>query len=180
MKPFDFDLFVIGAGSGGVRAARMAAARGARVAIAESRFFGGTCVNVGCVPKKLFMYGSHFSEEFTDAAGYGWSVGEPRFDWPTLRDNKTAEINRLTGLYKTMLQEAGVHIIEGHARLLDPHTVEVDGSSCRAERILLTPGGYPFIPEDLIGREHVMSSDDLFYMERFPQKVVVVLSLIHI
>ncbi len=116
MSNWDYDLFVIGAGSGGVRASRMAARYGARVAVAESRYLGGTCVNVGCVPKKLFVYGSHFAEDFEDAAAYGWRIDAPKFDWPTLRDNKTREIERLNGIYRGLLDGAGVEIITGVAR----------------------------------------------------------------
>ena len=117
MAHYDYDLFVIGAGSGGVRASRMSARFGARVAVAENRYLGGTCVNVGCVPKKLFVYGAEFSEAFDDAAGFGWSVGTRKFDWPTLRDNKTREIQRLNGVYERMLGDAGVTVMNGAARL---------------------------------------------------------------
>ncbi|MGD8418294.1 MAG: FAD-dependent oxidoreductase, partial [Pseudomonadales bacterium] len=116
---YDYDLFVIGAGSGGVRAARMSASYGGRVAIAEDRYLGGTCVNVGCVPKKLFVYGSHFSEDFEDAAAYGWTVSSERLDWAALRDNKTREIERLNGVYAGLLDNAGVTRVWGTARLVD-------------------------------------------------------------
>ena len=119
MPEFDYDLFVIGAGSGGVRCARMSAAAGARVAIAEERYLGGTCVNVGCVPKKLFVYAAHYHEDFADAAGFGWDVGISRLDWARLRDNKTREITRLNGVYRNLLEGRGVRILEGRARLLD-------------------------------------------------------------
>ena len=124
---FDFDLFVIGAGSGGVRAARMSASYGARVAVAENTYLGGTCVNVGCVPKKLFVYGSHFSQDFADSAAYGWSVTPAAFDWPTLLENKNREIQRLNGVYESLLDGAGVTLINGTARLTGPQEVEVDG-----------------------------------------------------
>lgn len=117
----DFDLFVIGAGSGGVRAARFAAGFGARVAVAESRYLGGTCVNVGCVPKKLLVYGAHFTEDFEQAAGFGWNLGEANFDWPTLIANKNREIQRLNGIYRNLLVNSGVSLLEGHARILGPH-----------------------------------------------------------
>src|SRR5690606_19222135 len=123
MSQYDYDLFVIGAGSGGVRAARFSADYGARVAIAEERFFGGTCVNIGCVPKKLMVYASHFAEEFEDAAGYGWTVGERSFDWPTLIANKDREIARLNGIYKRLLDGSGVEVFEARATVLDAHRV---------------------------------------------------------
>ncbi|WP_426414860.1 glutathione-disulfide reductase [Aestuariirhabdus sp. LZHN29] len=173
MSGFDFDLFVIGAGSGGVRAGRIAAGLGARVAVAEDRYMGGTCVNVGCVPKKLFVYGSHFAEDFEDARGYGWTVGESQFDWPTLRDNKTREIERLNGIYRSMLNNAGVSLLEGRARIVDAHTVEVDGQRYRTERILIATGGWPFVPE-IPGKDHVISSNEIFYLETFPKDVLVV------
>src|SRR3990167_6460186 len=123
---YDFDLFVIGAGSGGVRAARFAASFGAKVAVAESRYLGGTCVNVGCVPKKLLVYGAHFSEAFDQAEGFGWQLGEANFDWATLLGNKNREIPRLNGIYRNLLVNSGVTLLEGHARLLDGHRVEVN------------------------------------------------------
>ena len=122
---FDYDLFVLGAGSGGVRASRISASYGAKVAVAESMFLGGTCVNVGCVPKKLFVYGSHFHEDFSDAKNYGWQVQAGEFDWPVLRDNKTREIERLNGIYANLLDDAGVDLFEGHAQLVDANTVKV-------------------------------------------------------
>ncbi|MCL6269458.1 glutathione-disulfide reductase [Sansalvadorimonas sp. 2012CJ34-2] len=173
MSQFDYDLFVIGAGSGGVRASRMASATGARVAVAEGRFLGGTCVNIGCVPKKLFVYGAHYAEDFEDARGYGWTVEGAKFDWPTLRDNKTKEIERLNGIYGNVLSNAGVELINGYARVVDKHTVEVEGKQFSAERILVAPGAKPFVPE-FPGREHVITSDDAFYLEEFPRKVIVV------
>ena len=121
MSQYDFDLFVIGAGSGGVRASRMAAGFGARVAVAEDRYLGGTCVNVGCVPKKLFAYAAHFAEDLEDAAGYGWNLTADSFDWPRLVANKNAEIIRLNGIYRNLLTSAGVQLLEGRACLLDSH-----------------------------------------------------------
>lgn len=173
MAEYDFDLFVIGAGSGGVRAGRMAAAMGVRVGMAEDRYMGGTCVNVGCVPKKLFVYGSHFSEEFENAAGFGWNVGETSFDWPTLRDNKTKEIERLNGIYRNMLGNAGVNLIDGRARITGPHSVDVAGKEYTAERILIATGGWPYVPE-FPGSEHVISSNEVFYLDEFPKKAIVV------
>ena len=169
----DFDLYVVGAGSGGVRASRVAAGLGARVAVAESTHLGGTCVNVGCVPKKLFVYGAQFAEDFADAAAYGWSASAPGFDWARLRDNKTAEIERLQGVYRNLLASAGVAVHEGRARLADAHTVEINGAAYTAERILIATGSRPWTP-DLPGLEHAIISDDAFYLPRFPQRAVVV------
>lgn len=173
MAEFDFDLFVIGAGSGGVRAGRMAAAMGVRVGMAEDRYLGGTCVNVGCVPKKLFVYGSHFTEDFENAAGFGWTVGKPTFDWPTLRDNKTKEIERLNGIYRNMLVNSGVNLIDGRARISGPNSVTVAGKAYTAERILIATGGWPFVP-DFPGNEHVISSNEVFYLDQFPKRAIVV------
>ncbi len=173
MSEFDYDLFVIGAGSGGVRASRMSAATGVKVAVAEGRFLGGTCVNIGCVPKKLFVYGAHYAEDFEDARGYGWTVEGSSFDWPTLRDNKTKEIERLNGIYDNMLSNAGVELINGYAKVTGPNAVEVNGKTYTAERILVVPGAKPFVPE-FPGREHTITSDEAFYLETFPKKVIVV------
>jgi glutathione reductase (NADPH) len=170
---YDYDLFVIGAGSGGVRASRIAAGLGAKVAVAEDLYLGGTCVNVGCVPKKLFVYGSHFSEEFEAAAGFGWSVGETSFDWATLRDNKTKEIERLNGIYDNMLKNAGVEIIHGRGTIVDAHTVTVGDKQYTAERILAAVGGWPMVP-DITGSEHIISSNEVFYLDEFPKRVIVV------
>ena len=170
---YDYDLFVIGAGSGGVRASRIAAGLGAKVAVAEDLYLGGTCVNVGCVPKKLFVYGSHFAEEFEAAAGFGWTVGETSFDWPTLRDNKTKEIERLNGIYDNMLKNAGVEIIHGRGTIVDAHTVAVGDKQYTAERILVAVGGWPMVP-DIAGKEHIISSNEVFYLDEFPKRVIVV------
>lgn len=169
----DFDLFVIGAGSGGVRAARFAADFGARVAVAESRYLGGTCVNVGCVPKKLLVYGAHFSEEFAHAAGFGWSVDGTSFDWPTLIANKDREIQRLNGIYRNLLLNSGVELLEGHARLLGPNQVEVNGKTYSAAHILLATGGWPFIPA-FPGCEHAIDSNQVFHLPQLPKRVLVV------
>ena len=169
----DFDLFVIGAGSGGVRAARFAADFGARVAVAESRYLGGTCVNVGCVPKKLLVYGAHFSEEFAHAGGFGWSVEGATFDWPTLIANKDREIQRLNGIYRNLLLNSGVELLEGHARLLGPNQVEVDGKTYSAAHILVATGGWPFIPE-FPGCEHAIDSNQVFHLTELPKRVLVV------
>ena len=170
---YDYDLFVIGAGSGGVRASRMAASFGARVAVAEDRYMGGTCVNVGCVPKKLYVYASQFSNAFGDARGFGWTTSAPSFHWPTLRDNKVAEISRLNDVYQNMLGGAGVNIIDGRARFIDAHTVEVNGQSYSAERIILATGTWPFIP-NIPGSEHAITSNEIFDLENFPQRLLVV------
>ena len=170
---FDYDLFVIGAGSGGVRASRISASYGARVAVAESMFLGGTCVNVGCVPKKLFVYGSHFSEEFEDAAAYGWQVRPEHFDWSTLRDNKTKEIERLNGIYRNLLEGAGVTLFEAHATLIDAHTVQVGEHTVTSKNILVATGGWPVVPE-FPGSEHAITSNEAFYLPEFPEEVVIV------
>ncbi|WP_221798628.1 glutathione-disulfide reductase [Oceanobacter mangrovi] len=170
---FDFDLLVIGAGSGGVRASRMAAAKGARVAVVENRYLGGTCVNVGCVPKKLFVYASEYSEKAKEAAGFGVDMSVNGFDWATLRDNKTHEIERLNGIYGTMLGNAGVTVINGTARIKDAHTVTVEGKEYSAERILIAVGGWPFKPE-VPGAELAITSNEAFYLERYPKRVIVV------
>ena len=170
---YDFDLFVIGAGSGGVRAARFAAGYGARVAVAESRYLGGTCVNVGCVPKKLLVYGAHFADDFEQASGFGWSLGEANFDWTTLIANKNREIERLNGIYRNLLTSSGVSLFEGHARIVDAHTVEVNGQRHSTERILIATGGWPQIP-DIPGREHAISSNEAFFLKQLPKRVLVV------
>lgn len=170
---YDFDLFVIGAGSGGVRAARFAAGYGARVAVVESRYLGGTCVNVGCVPKKLMLYGAHFAEDFELASGFGWTVNNTEFDWKTLIHNKNREIERLNGIYRNLLVNSGVKVIEGHGRILGEHEVEVDGHRYTAEHILIATGGWPQIP-DIEGREHAISSNEVFFLEHLPKRVIVV------
>jgi glutathione reductase (NADPH) len=170
---YDYDLFVIGAGSGGVRAARMSAQYGAKVAIAEDRYLGGTCVNVGCVPKKLFVYASEFSHAFRDAAGFGWQIGETGFHWATLRDNKTREIERLNGIYGNLLKNAGVELISGAATITGAHQVEVGGICYSAKYILVAVGGWPWLP-DIPGIEHAISSNEVFYLDNFPKRVLIV------
>lgn len=171
---YDYDLIVIGAGSGGVRLARMSAQRGARVAVVESRYLGGTCVNVGCVPKKLFVYGAHVREELEDAAGYGWQVPTDNvsFDWPTLVANKNAEIERLNGIYGRLLANAGVEIIEGTASLEDPHTVRIGEQSYSSRRITVATGSWPVVP-DIPGKEHLLTSNDMFYLPQLPRHATV-------
>ncbi|MFI8382505.1 glutathione-disulfide reductase [Pseudomonas sp. NPDC079086] len=170
---YDFDLFVIGAGSGGVRAARFAAGYGARVAVAESRYLGGTCVNVGCVPKKLLVYGAHFADDFEQAQGFGWELGEARFDWSTLISNKNREIDRLNGIYRNLLVNSGVTLLEGHARIVDEQTVELGGKRYSAKHILIATGGWPQIPQ-VPGHEHAIGSNEVFFLERLPKRVLVV------
>ncbi|HSH57146.1 MAG TPA: glutathione-disulfide reductase [Halomonas sp.] len=170
---YDWDLFVIGAGSGGVRAARTAAASGTRVAVAEDRYLGGTCVNVGCVPKKLYSYAAHFQDAFEDAGGFGWHLPEaPRFDWPTLRDNKIGEIKRLNGIYARLLDGAGVRLINGRARVLDAHHVAVGDEIHSAEKILVAVGGWPWTPE-FPGSNLTLSSNDIFDLAEFPKRFLV-------
>jgi glutathione reductase (NADPH) len=173
MPAFDYDLFTIGAGSGGVRASRMSADLGARVAVAEERDLGGTCVNVGCIPKKLFAYAAHFGEDFEDAAGFGWSLEEQRFDWRTLLENKDREIARLNGVYAKLLDDAGVTRMEGRAVIVDPHTVEVAGSRITAENILIATGSWPSVPP-VEGVEHAITSNAAFHLERLPSRAIIV------
>ena len=173
MNSFDFDLFVIGAGSGGVRAARVAAGYGANVAIAEDRYFGGTCVNVGCVPKKLLVYASHFSDEFRYAPGFGWKIDNTEFHWQQLIANKNREIKRLNGVYRHLLENSGVTIFDGQASLVDKHTVSVKGKDYRAKHILVATGGWPSIP-DIPGKEHIISSNEAFFLKKLPKRVTIV------
>ena len=170
---YDYDLFVIGAGSTGVRAARMSAGFGARVAIAEERYLGGTCVNVGCIPKKMLVYAAHFSEDFADARAFGWDAPEPSFDWTRLIENKNREIAQLNGVYERLLVNAGAQLIRGRAKLLGPNALEVNGKRYTAERILIATGGWPSIP-DIPGRELVISSNDAFFLERLPARALIV------
>ncbi len=173
MQNHDFDLFVIGAGSGGVRASRMAATFGARVAIAESYRAGGTCVIRGCVPKKLLVYAAHFHEDFEDARGFGWSVPPATFSWPELIAAKDREIDRLEGIYERLLSNAGVTMIRGRARLADAHTVEVDGKRYTARHILIATGGWPVRP-DIPGAEFAITSNEAFELKQLPKRVLMV------
>jgi glutathione reductase (NADPH) len=173
MTQFDYDLFVIGAGSGGVRAARIAAQNGARVAIAEEYRIGGTCVIRGCVPKKLLVYGAEFAQVFKDAAGFGWNVGAPRFDWATLRDNVQAEVARLSAIYEANLAKAGVTVLQSRATIDGPQTVRLgDGRTLSAKRILVATGGRPVLP-DAPGSEHVISSNEAFLLPELPKRVLI-------
>ncbi|MCK0165718.1 glutathione-disulfide reductase [Marinobacter sp. S6332] len=170
----DYDLIVIGAGSGGVRLARMSAGRGARVAVVESRYLGGTCVNVGCVPKKLFVYGAHVRDELEDAAGYGWNLpmDNVSFDWPTLVANKNTEIERLNGIYGRLLESAGVTIIEGTASIKDPNTIVVGDKEYTTEHITIATGSWPVVP-DIPGKECILTSNEMFYLPQLPKQAVV-------
>jgi len=173
LEEFDYDLFVIGAGSGGVRACRIAASLGAKVAVAEERYFGGTCVNVGCVPKKLFSYAAHYLDDVEDSRGFGWDIPEMSFNWQTLIENKNNEINRLNDIYKAILDNNQVQIFQARARIKSTHTIEVDGELVTAKYILIATGGWPWVPQ-YEGSEHVITSNDVFYMETLPQRLLVV------
>ena len=178
MDSFDCDLLVVGAGSGGVRAARMAAARGVRVIVAEGGALGGTCVNLGCIPKKLYSYAAHYAELFEESAGFGWTLGEPAFDWALLKSRRSAEITRLNGIYEGLLRNAGAQLVRGWARLVDPHTVAVraaDGTeqTFTAKHILLATGGRPQAPQGP-GADLAVTSDDMFDLDPFPRRLVVV------
>ncbi len=170
---FDYDLFVIGAGSAGVRAARIAAGHGATVAVAEESRVGGTCVIRGCVPKKLLVYASHYGEDFEDAEAYGWSVPKPRFDWARLIANKDKEIDRLNHAYKSTLAKAGAELIESRAELVNRNTVSVGGRQVTAKYILVATGSWPELPK-LPGIEHAITSNECFHLEKLPERVVVV------
>jgi glutathione reductase (NADPH) len=172
LSDFDYDLFVIGAGSGGVRASRIAAGLGAKVAVAEERYFGGTCVNVGCVPKKLFSYAAHFHDDFQDSAGYGWESGAPGFNWSTLVANKDIEINRLNGIYEKILKSNNVTIFESRARITGPNSVSVNNKTVTAKHILLAVGGWPSVPS-YPGSEHAITSNDVFYLDKLPKSIIV-------
>jgi glutathione reductase (NADPH) len=173
MSDYDFDLFVIGAGSGGVRAARVAAAHGARVGICEESRVGGTCVIRGCVPKKLLVYASHFAEDFEDAAGYGWTVDNACFDWSALIRAKDAEIDRLNRVYLDLLSGSGVELFEERGVFEGPHEIRVGDRTVTAERILIATGGRPWLPE-IPGIEHAITSNEAFYLETLPERVAVI------
>ena len=169
----EFDLFVIGAGSAGVRAARMAAQRGARVAVAEPAAFGGTCVNLGCIPKKLYSYAAHYADDFEQARGFGWTSAAPQFDWATLKTNRAAEITRLNGIYEGLLRGAGVQILRGRARCVGANAVEVDGRVWSAAQIVVATGGWPVRPQ-FPGNELAITSNEIFDLAVFPRRLVVV------
>lgn len=173
MDKYDYDLFVIGAGSGGVRAARIAAGFGARVAVAEDRYMGGTCVNVGCVPKKLYVYASEFGKGFQDARGFGWGSDTPGFNWATLRDNKKTEISRLNAIYRNLLAGVEAQIIDGRGRIIDAHTVAVGEQHFTADKILIATGGWPHVP-DFPGSEYAVTSNEIFDLDAFPKRLLIV------
>ena len=173
MSEFDYDLFVIGGGSGGVRACRIAAGLGARVACAEERYFGGTCVNAGCVPKKLFSYAAHYREDFEDSLGFGWDASQVSFDWHKLKTNKDIEIRRLEGIYNSILETSKVDVFKHRATVMGPNEVLVNGSKITARYILLAVGGWPWIPE-FQGRELAVTSNDIFQLEKLPESMVVI------
>src|ERR1700689_3884619 len=174
MAEFDTDLFVIGGGSGGVRAARIAALHGARVTIAEEYRMGGTCVIRGCVPKKLLVYASHFHQEFEDAAGFGWTVQEPTFDWATLIANKDKEIARLEAAYTTNVEKSGARVLKTRAVLEDAHTVRLaTGEAVRAKYVLIATGGAPNHGTAIPGIEHVISSNEAFHLTELPRRIVI-------
>jgi glutathione reductase (NADPH) len=173
---YDLDLFVIGGGSGGVRASRMAAMAGKRVAIAEEYAFGGTCVIRGCIPKKLFVYASQFGEDFEDAAGFGWTVPEKHFDWNVLVANKNKEIARISDIYRANVTKAGVEIFDDRAEFEGPHTIRLkkSGRVLSAERILVATGGHPARAlGELPGAEHCITSNDAFYLEKLPRRIAI-------
>jgi glutathione reductase (NADPH) len=174
MAEFDTDLFVIGGGSGGVRAARIAAGHGARVTIAEEYRMGGTCVIRGCVPKKLLVYASHFHQEFEDAAGFGWTVPQPTFDWPTLIGNKDREIARLEAAYTTNVEKSGARVVKTRAVLEDAHTVRLaSGETMRSKYVLIATGGAPNHGTAIPGIEHVISSNEAFHLPQLPRRILI-------
>ncbi|KKW92722.1 glutathione-disulfide reductase [Sphingobium chungbukense] len=174
MSDYDFDLFVIGAGSGGVRASRVAAAHGAKVAVAEEYRVGGTCVIRGCVPKKLLIYGAHFAEDLKDARRFGWNVPDCDFEWTTLRDNVLADVDRLEGLYKNTLDSHKVELIPERATITGPHSVKLaNGREVSAKYILVSTGAWPIVPE-IEGAEHGVTSNEVFHLEECPKRIVIV------
>jgi glutathione reductase (NADPH) len=174
MSQYDFDLFVVGGGSGGVRAGRISAGHGARVGVAEERYMGGTCVNVGCIPKKLLAYSAAFGHGFDDAAGYGWKCTADEFSWPDLIRHKDVEISRISGVYRGMLNNAGVKVYDARAVLADAHTVELStGERITAEHILIATGGWPNLP-DIPGKELAITSNEAFFLPELPRRVLVV------
>ena len=169
---YDYDLFVIGAGSGGIAAARRAAPYGVKVAIAEGNRLGGTCVNRGCIPKKLMVYASHFPDLFKDARGYGWSAVESTFDWQTMITGIDNELTRLNGVYRRMLETSGVELFPSYAKIIDPHTIEIDNRRVTTDKILIAVGGYPVKP-DIPGIEYTITSDDMFLLQSQPKHIVI-------
>ncbi|MGB7440720.1 MAG: glutathione-disulfide reductase [Coleofasciculaceae cyanobacterium] len=171
---YDYDLFVIGAGSGGIAAARRATEYGTKVGIAEFNDLGGTCVNRGCIPKKLMVYASHFPDLFEDAQGYGWSEVNSTLDWQKMITVVNKEVERLNGVYQRMLDKAGVDVIQGYAKFLDPHTLEIGDRKVSADKILIAVGGHPVKPTEITGIEHAIVSDDMFHLKEQPKRIVVI------
>ena len=172
MADYDFDLFTIGAGSGGVRAARLAAAKGKRSGLVEEWTVGGTCVHRGCIPKKLYVFASQFADEFDDAAAYGWTVEGRRFDWPTLVEAKKRELGRLEGIYHRVIREAGAKLFTGHATLEDAHTIRIGANTLTAENILIATGASPYLPP-IDGAELTITSNEIFDLPEFPERLVI-------
>ncbi|NEO32299.1 MAG: glutathione-disulfide reductase [Symploca sp. SIO3C6] len=171
---YDYDLFVIGGGSGGIASARRAAEYGAKVGVAEFNTLGGTCVNRGCIPKKLMLYASHFSALYEDAQGYGWSPSNSTLDWPKMIKAVNQEVERLNGVYQRMLDKAGVELIHGYAKFLEPHTIEIGERKITADKILIAVGGYPVKPTEIPGIEHAITSDDIFHLPEQPKQMVII------
>ena len=171
---YDFDLFVIGAGSGGIATARRAAQYGAKVGIVEDDRLGGTCVNRGCVPKKLMVYASHFPEAFEAASGYGWTVGESKFDWNTMITAVNDEVTRLNGIYQRMLDKSEVKLYEGYGKFVDSHTIAIGDEKVTAEKILIAVGGKPVKPDNLTGIEHAITSREIFHLPKQPKRIVII------
>ena len=170
---YDFDLFVIGAGSGGIATARRAAEYGAKVGIVEFDRLGGTCVNRGCVPKKLMVYASHFPNSFEAASGYGWTVGASEFDWKTMITAVNNEVDRLNGIYQRMLDKSGVKVYEGRGRFVDSHTIAIGEEKVTAEKILIAVGGKPVKPDSIPGIEHTITSREIFHVQEQPKHIVI-------
>jgi glutathione reductase (NADPH) len=173
MASYDFDYFVIGGGSAGLRSARVAAGHGARVGIAEQRHWGGTCVNVGCVPKKLMAIGAHFSADFADSSGFGWTASRALHDWKTLIARKDIEVGRLNSFSRSLVTNAGCTVFDSRASLIDPHTIEVTGKLLTADRILIATGGRPVRPDRPGVQEHAFTSDEVFNLERMPKRILI-------
>ena len=171
---YDFDLFVIGAGSGGIATARRAASYGAKVGIVESDRLGGTCVNRGCVPKKLMVYASHFPDGFEESAGYGWKVGETSFDWLKMITAVNNEVDRLNGIYQRMLDNSEVKVYRGYGKFIDSHTIEIGEQKVTAEKILIAVGGKPVKPDDIPGVEHAITSREIFHVQEQPKRMVII------
>ncbi len=171
---YDFDLFVIGAGSGGIATARRAAEYGAKVGIVEFDRLGGTCVNRGCVPKKLMVYASHFPKDFKAASGYGWTVGESKFDWHTMITAVNNEVDRLNGIYQRMLDKSKVKVYQGYGTFIDSHTIAIGDEKVTAEKILIAVGGKPVKPDYITGIEHAITSREIFHLQEQPKRIVII------